>query len=255
MDTNGIQAIGSYTGQHIHINAGTKDVTMLVACIIASDLSPAKAITDRVSVFRDGTYVSSSNTADITQDQIIEMMVGRSVADIFPKVKVPIGETVLDVEDLSHEKYFRHVSFQVRRGEIFGMMGLVGAGRTELMETIFGVRRRSGGVTRLHGEEFVSHCGADSIHKGFAFVTEDRRGNGIFPVRDIMFNITLSIIPDITSVGYPAQPLAAQGDVKDVIRDRLCDDALPGKVPCGLYPILEFPFFTILHEITLLFTC
>lgn len=161
---------------------------------ISHKLDEIKAITDRVSVFRDGTYVSSSNTADITQDQIIEMMVGRSVADIFPKVKVPIGETVLEVEDLSHEKYFRHVSFQVRRGEIFGMMGLVGAGRTELMETIFGVRRRSGGVTRLHGEEFVSHCGADAIHKGFAFVTEDRRGNGIFPVRDIMFNITLAHI-------------------------------------------------------------
>ncbi|MBR2188343.1 MAG: sugar ABC transporter ATP-binding protein [Eubacterium sp.] len=161
---------------------------------ISHKLDEIKAITDRVSVFRDGTYISSSDTADITQDQIIEMMVGRSVANIFPKVEVPIGEVVLEVENLSHETLFHDVSFTVRKGEIFGLNGLVGAGRTELMETIFGLRPRKSGTVKLHGKEFNPKSGKDAIAAGLAFITEDRRGNGIFPVQDIEFNTTMSNI-------------------------------------------------------------
>ena len=79
------------------------------------------------------------------------MMVGRSVENLFPKVTVPIGEVVLDVKDLSHETFFRNVSFTVRKGEIFGLNGLVGAGRTELMETIFGLRPRKSGTVTFKG--------------------------------------------------------------------------------------------------------
>ena len=169
---------------------------------ISHKLDEIKEITDRVSVFRDGTYISSSNTADITQDQIIEMMVGRSVADIFPKVKCEIGEPVLEVENLCHETLFRNVSFTVRRGEIFGLAGLVGAGRTELMETIFGIRHRKSGTVKLHGKELNPKCGRDSIDAGISFITEDRRGNGIFPVQDIMGNSTIAnITEDQTKTG------------------------------------------------------
>ncbi len=159
---------------------------------ISHKLDEIKEITDRVSVFRDGTYISSSNTAEITQDQIIEMMVGRTVKNIFPKTEVPIGEVVLEVEHLSHEKYFEDISFDVRKGEIFGLNGLVGAGRTELMETIFGLRQRKSGTVKLNGKEFNPKCGRDAIEAGMAFVTEDRRGNGIFSVQDIEFNITMA---------------------------------------------------------------
>lgn len=159
---------------------------------ISHKLDEIAEITDRVSVFRDGTYISSSNTADITEDQIIEMMVGREVANIYPKVKCPIGEVALEVKDLSHDKHFKNVSFSVRKGEIFGLLGLVGAGRTELMETIFGIKHRSSGSVLLHGEAFNPKCGRDAIDHGIAFITEDRRGNGIFPVKDIMFNTTIA---------------------------------------------------------------
>ncbi|MDO4616628.1 MAG: sugar ABC transporter ATP-binding protein [Lachnospiraceae bacterium] len=178
---------------------------------ISHKLDEIKAITDRVSVYRDGTYVSSANTADITQDQIIEMMVGRAVSDIFPKVQVPIGETVLKVENLSHEKFFHNVSFEVHKGEIFGLMGLVGAGRTELMETIFGLRERAGGSVTLNGKDLHPKSGRDAIDAGIAFITEDRRGNGIFPVQDIQYN---TVIANIQS--YKKGPLL---DLKQMEKD------------------------------------
>lgn len=161
---------------------------------ISHKLDEIGEITDRVSVFRDGTYISSSDTKDITQDQIIEMMVGRSVAEIYPKTACPIGEVVLDVQNLCHEKHFKNISFSVRKGEIFGLLGLVGAGRTELMETIFGIKHRQSGTVTLDGKDFSPRCGRDSINRGLAFITEDRRGNGIFPVKDIMFNSTIAHI-------------------------------------------------------------
>lgn len=161
---------------------------------ISHKLDEIKAITDRVSVYRDGTYVSSADTADITQDQIIEMMVGRSVENLFPKVHVPIGDVVLEVKDLCHETLFRNVSFTVRKGEIFGLSGLVGAGRTELMETIFGLRPKKSGTVLFKGKEFNPTCGKDSIDAGMAFITEDRRGNGIFPIQNIEFNSTIANI-------------------------------------------------------------
>ncbi len=178
---------------------------------ISHKLDEIKAITDRVSVYRDGTYVSSADTADITQDQIIEMMVGRAVSDIFPKIQVPIGETVLKVENLSHEKYFHDVSFEVHKGEIFGLMGLVGAGRTELMETIFGLRPRTGGTVTLNGKELHPKDGRDAIDSGLAFITEDRRGNGIFPVQDIQYNTVLANIKS-----YKKGPLL---DLKQMEKD------------------------------------
>ncbi|MBO7711423.1 MAG: sugar ABC transporter ATP-binding protein [Lachnospiraceae bacterium] len=168
---------------------------------ISHKLDEIKEITDRVSVYRDGTYVSSANTAEITQDQIIEMMVGRSVENLFPKVHVPIGDVVLEVKNLSHETLFHDVSFTVRQGEIFGLNGLVGAGRTELMETIFGLRPRKSGTVIFKGKEFNPKCGKDSIDAGMAFITEDRRGNGIFPIQDIEFNSTLANIDAYEGAG------------------------------------------------------
>ena len=161
---------------------------------ISHKLDEIKAITDRVSVFRDGTYISSADTDAITQDEIIEMMVGRAVGNIYPKVECPIGEVVLDVQNLTHETLFHDVSFTLRKGEILGFCGLVGAGRTEVMETIFGLRPRKSGKVYLKGKEFHAKCGRDAINAGMAFVTEDRRGNGIFPVQDINFNTTMANI-------------------------------------------------------------
>ena len=161
---------------------------------ISHKLDEIKAITDRVSVYRDGTYINSANTAEITTDEIIQMMVGRTVDNLFPKTECPIGEVVLDVQGLTHEHLFHDVSFTLRKGEILGFCGLVGAGRTEVMETIFGLRPRKSGKVFLHGKEFHAKSGRDAINAGMAFVTEDRRGNGIFPVQNIRFNTVMANI-------------------------------------------------------------
>jgi methyl-galactoside transport system ATP-binding protein/inositol transport system ATP-binding protein len=157
---------------------------------ISHKLDEIKQITDRISVFRDGTYIGTEDTEKIPQDRIIEMMVGRTISDIFPKMKSEIGEVVLKVQNLSCEKKFKNISFSVRKGEIFGILGLVGAGRTELVETIFGVRKRSSGKVSFRGEQLDFKDGRDAINKGFAFITEDRRSNGLFPVQDVRFNMT-----------------------------------------------------------------
>jgi methyl-galactoside transport system ATP-binding protein/inositol transport system ATP-binding protein len=157
---------------------------------ISHKLDEIKQITDRISVFRDGAYVGTEVTDRVSRDRIIEMMVGRTISDIFPKMKSEIGDIVLRVDNLSHEGKFKNVAFSVKKGEIFGILGLIGAGRTELVETIFGIRKRSSGKILFRGEEVNFKDGRAAINKGFAFITEDRRGNGLFPVQDIRFNMT-----------------------------------------------------------------
>jgi methyl-galactoside transport system ATP-binding protein/inositol transport system ATP-binding protein len=161
---------------------------------ISHKLDEIKQISGRISVFRDGTYIGTEETKNVSQERLIEMMVGRRIADIFPKMKSDIGEVVLKVNHLSHEGKFKDISFSVRRGEIFGILGLVGAGRTELVETIFGIRKRSSGEIHFNGEAINFRDSRDAINKGLAFITEDRRGNGIFPAQDICFNITIANI-------------------------------------------------------------
>jgi methyl-galactoside transport system ATP-binding protein/inositol transport system ATP-binding protein len=163
---------------------------------ISHKLDEIKQITDRISIFRDGMYIGTEDTDKVSQDRIIEMMVGRTISDIFPKVKSEIGKEMLQVEGLSHTGKFQNISFSVRKGEIFGILGLVGAGRTELVETIFGIRKRSTGKIFFKGEEVYFRDGRDAINNGLAFITEDRRGNGLFSVQDIRFNMTSANIYD-----------------------------------------------------------
>ena len=108
-------------------------------------LSEIISIADKVTVMRDGRDVGTENIENISLDQIITMMIGRTMDEMYPKLKVNIGEPILQVKNLSHRKYFKNVSFEVRRGEIFGIAGLIGAGRTEVIETIFGIRPKSEG--------------------------------------------------------------------------------------------------------------
>jgi methyl-galactoside transport system ATP-binding protein/inositol transport system ATP-binding protein len=167
---------------------------------ISHKLDEIKQITDRISVFRDGTYIGTEDTDKISQSRIIEMMVGRTISDIFPKQQSQIGEVALQVDGLSLEGHFRKVNFSVRRGEIFGILGLIGAGRTELVETIFGIRKRSAGKILFKGRPVEFKDGRDAINSGLAFITEDRRGNGLFPVRDIRFNMTSANIYKYTGL-------------------------------------------------------
>ena len=148
-------------------------------------------VADTVTVFRDGTNVGEAAVKDITTEQLIAMMVGRPMDDMFPKLETDKEGVVLEVKGLSHHKYFKNVSFQVRKGEILGFAGLVGAGRTEVMETIFGIRPHTEGQIYLHGKPVEIHNPGEAINMGISFLTEDRRGTGIFPLLSIDTNIAI----------------------------------------------------------------
>jgi inositol transport system ATP-binding protein len=146
-------------------------------------------ITDEVTVFRDGQYIATDPTSDLSHGKLIEKMVGRTLTDMFHKETVDFGPVFLEVENLSG-KGFRNVSFQVRRGEILGVAGLIGAGRTETMEGVFGVTRTHGGTIRIGGKQVRIKSPADAIRNGMALLTEDRKLTGLYlnaSVRENMF--------------------------------------------------------------------
>ncbi len=145
-------------------------------------------ITDEITVFRDGKYISTDPTNTLTRDLLIQKMVGRELAEMFHKEQADIGETVLEVRGLTGHR-FRNVSFDVRRGEIFGVAGLMGAGRTELLEAVFGVTRPDSGEIFINGRKVDIRSPADAIRLGLALLTEDRKLTGLYinaMVRDNM---------------------------------------------------------------------
>ena len=146
-------------------------------------------ITDEITVFRDGQYIATDPTPEMTHGKLIEKMVGRTLTDMFHKETTDMGSVFLDVQNLSG-KGFRNVSFQVKRGEILGLAGLMGAGRTELMEGVFGVTRTHGGPIKVNGKEVSIKSPADAIRNGMALLTEDRKLTGLYlnaSVRENMF--------------------------------------------------------------------
>jgi methyl-galactoside transport system ATP-binding protein/inositol transport system ATP-binding protein len=149
-------------------------------------------ICDEVTVYRDGHYIATNAVKDITMDDLIKQMVGREVTDMFPKVDCPIGEVVLKVDKINAGKQVKDVSFELHKGEILGFAGLVGAGRSETMEAIFGLRRITSGTVTLKGQQVNLKSPVEAIANGISFLTEDRRGKGIVGIRDISDNTILS---------------------------------------------------------------
>ncbi|MDO5026516.1 MAG: sugar ABC transporter ATP-binding protein [Tissierellia bacterium] len=151
-------------------------------------------ISDEVTIMRDGKYISTDLAKDLTIDKIIAKMVGRKVENIYPPKDNQPGEVLLEVKNLKG-KYgdtVKEASFQVRRGEIFGIAGLVGARRTELVETIFGYRTLESGEIYLDGKKLDNSSPEKAIRNGFALVTEERRKTGIFPMESITFNSVIA---------------------------------------------------------------
>ncbi len=150
-------------------------------------------ISDDVTIMRDGQWVATRPAKELTMDEIIRLMVGRELTNRFPpKENVP-GEVILEVEHLAG-KYTRltDASFQLHQGEILGIAGLDGSGRTEVLENLFGAMTREGGSIRLHGREIFNRTPQESIKNGFALLTEERRATGIFGIRDILDNTVIS---------------------------------------------------------------
>ena len=151
-------------------------------------------ICDQISVLRDGSLVMTKDSKDTNMNELISAMVGRSLDNRFPPVDNTPGETILSVQGLS-TKYapkLQNITFDVKKGEIFGLYGLVGAGRTELLETIFGIRTRAAGNV-MYGGKIMNFTGPkDAMDHGFALITEERKANGLFLKADITFNTTIA---------------------------------------------------------------
>ncbi|MGQ0709584.1 MAG: sugar ABC transporter ATP-binding protein [Rhodoferax sp.] len=151
-------------------------------------------IADEFSVFRDGQYIATCASSEVTRDDIIRMMVGREITQMFPKETVPIGDVVLSVKGLTLDGVFENVSFDIRAGEILGLAGLVGSGRSNVAETLFGVTPASAGTICLHGQEVVIDTPAKALGLGMAFLTEDRKDTGCFLCLDIQDNIEMAVL-------------------------------------------------------------
>ena len=151
-------------------------------------------ICDQISVLRDGSLVMTKDSKDTNMNELISAMVGRSLDNRLPPVDNTPGETILSVQNLS-TKYapkLQNISFDVKKGEIFGLYGLVGAGRTELLETIFGMRTRAAGNVIYDGKMMNFASPKDAMNHGFALITEERKANGLFLKANITFNTTIA---------------------------------------------------------------
>ncbi len=162
---------------------------------ISHKMDEIKRIADDVTVMRDGTYIGTWPAKELTIDDIIAKMVGRELTNIYPEKDRTPGEVIMEVNGLSsiHEKSFQDVSFNLRKGEILGFGGLVGAQRTELMEGLFGIRNLSAGQIKIHGKEVSIKSPRDAMNAGIGMITEDRRGNGIFGCLSIKDNVGVSV--------------------------------------------------------------
>ncbi len=150
-------------------------------------------ISDDVTIMRDGQWVATRPAKELTMDEIIRLMVGRELTNRFPPKTNQPGEVILDVRNMAG-RYTRlkDATFQLKKGEILGIAGLDGSGRTEVLENLFGAMTREGGSITLHGKEIQNRSPKEAIKNGFALLTEERRATGIFGIRDIKENTVIS---------------------------------------------------------------
>ena len=147
---------------------------------------------DRITILRDGSYIDTKYIKDITMDDIVQMMIGREIGERYPKRDVKIGDEVFKVEGLTSGKIFHDVSFSVRAGEVLGVAGLMGAGRTEIMQAIFGNLAKDSGTIYIEGKEVKIKNPRQAIAAGIGFITEDRKTEGLLLEKSIADNITIA---------------------------------------------------------------
>ena len=160
---------------------------------ISHKMEEILSISNYVTIMRDGTWVATERSENLTMEKIIQLMVGRELTTRFPEKNNKPGEVVLKVEDLtSTYSILKNVSFELKKGEILGVAGLAGSGRTELLENLFGISERKSGKVILNGRHIINTSASQSIKHGLALVTEERRANGIFGILDILNNTVIS---------------------------------------------------------------
>jgi ribose transport system ATP-binding protein len=166
----------------------------LAIIYISHRMAEVYELADRLSVLRDGEYVGELKRAEFSADKVIEMMVGRRVEEFYEHSNHAAGSVVLDVRNMDDGKRVKHASFQLRQGEVVGLAGLVGAGRTELARLVFGADKRKSGEVFLNGRKLRINRPQDAIRSGIGYVPEDRKLQGVFLQMSSAANITMNII-------------------------------------------------------------
>jgi inositol transport system ATP-binding protein len=186
---------------------------------ITHKMNEVFTIADDISVFRDGRMVGSDQASNLDQNKLIAMMVGRELTHMFPKGEAKLGDVILSVRDLTLEGVFKNVSFDLRRGEILGIAGLIGAGRTNVAETIFGFTPATSGEIQIDGKRVVVDSPKTGMDQGLALLTEDRKSTGLFLMHSVLDNMQIASIRTHTSAGFVKQ--SALNGICTKMRDSL----------------------------------
>nr|WP_319389309.1 sugar ABC transporter ATP-binding protein [uncultured Cohaesibacter sp.] len=196
---------------------------------VSHRLSEIFEIADSYTVFRDGCFVGEGEISDVSRQDLIQMIVGRPMTEEFVKENIPTDEVTLTVTGLNAKDWVKDVSFNVHRGEIVALYGLMGSGRSEIFERLFGLSEDKGGEITLFGETVKINSPSEAIAKGLAFVTEDRKGSGLVLSGDVRSNICLAQL-DLLSTG-PAmnsyREAAAASRMIDMFKIKTASDRLP----------------------------
>lgn len=174
---------------------------------ISHRLEEVRMLCDRVTIFRDGAHISTQTIGDISDDEIIKLMIGRTLKKFMRKHIATIGDVAMEVSNLSLSGAFEDVSFTLRRGEIIGLGGLVGAGRTDVARALFGVEPATSGHIKIGGANATILTPTDAINLGLAFVPEDRAGHGIFATLSVEHNLTAAVPGKIAPNGFISRSL------------------------------------------------
>ncbi len=186
---------------------------------ISHKMNEILRISDTVTVMRDGKWVATTPAGELTMDILIRQMVGRDLTNVYPPKTNTPGDTMLEVKELSAQYVnLKEASFTARKGEILGFAGLMGAGRTELLETLFGVATRKGGEVFVHGRKIINKNAGVAKRNGFALLTEERRQTGIFSVLDITANTAIANLRAYLKGGVYLQRKGMVRDTAESIR-------------------------------------
>ncbi|HCT9113039.1 TPA: sugar ABC transporter ATP-binding protein [Morganella morganii] len=227
---------------------------------VSHRLSEIFQIADTFTIFRDGTFITDGPLADITREKLIELIIGREIKDEFAKFNEPTDETIMEVRELSRDDQVQDISLTLKKGEILGIYGLVGSGRSEFLDLIFGIEHADKGTIKI-GDRFLDkHTPKDSINAGIAYVTEDRKDTGLMLGRSINENINIASFGAISTGGFihdrkeraRADDMITLFNVKTPDADHLVGNLSGGnqqKVVLGRWALIE-PDVMLLDEPT-----
>lgn len=194
---------------------------------ISHRLEEVLAIADRITVIRDGCKIATMDRSEADEEKIIRLMVGRTLEEKFPRHQAQKGDIALRVRDLNQAGVLNNISFDLHKGEVIGFAGLVGAGRTELARAIFGADKINSGIIEIFGKEVKINSPKDAIQHGMAFLTEDRKGQGLILMHDIIVNATLTGLKKFCKFGYFIDQKMLAAEVDEMIRELQIHPAIP----------------------------